>query len=85
MFKTMVLYLMIPDIDDAEGDLESEHIDEDPDFDDCNFYLLLLYNSLSSLYFSFTAINIYYSMGGSIIWLDITRVGGTVFSRAAGE
>ena len=32
----MVLYLMIPDIDDAE-DFESEHTDEDPDFDDYNF------------------------------------------------
>ena len=47
-FQTMVLYLMIPDIDDAEEDFESEHTDEDPDFDDYNFQLLLLYNSLSS-------------------------------------
>ena len=30
-------------------------------------------------------IYIYYSMGGSVIWLDITRVGDKVFSRAAGE
>ena len=30
-----------PDIDDAEGDLESEHNDEDTEFDDCKLLAII--------------------------------------------
>ena len=42
-------------------------------------------NSNCKVIYIYIYIYIYYSMGGSVIWLDITRVGSTIFSQAAGE